>query len=306
MQRWFTIILSLNSIYLNKKYCCFSPYLIHLLQQSTLFVNSMTKLFFSGKVPSYLLPVSFFLMLLFDVSCPTSYAQTLPTGMVLIPGGEFTMGKDSPHDVNFKPAHTVKIDSFFMDQYEVTNAEYHKFCTTTNHQLPEFWGMKEFKSGPDYPNYPVVGVSSFDAAKYAEWVGKRLPTEAEWEYAARGSLVNKNFPNGDQIDSTQANYGKKYKGVIVIGKGKPNAYELYDMAGNVWEWTSDFYSETYGSDSVQSNPTGPKSGRFRVIRGGSWHSGAMCNQVYYRNGLSPSWVDFAVGFRCVKNIRPKN
>lgn len=237
------------------------------------------------------------------ISTELLFSQSIPSGMVLISGGEFMMGKNSTEDVNYKPAHLVKIDSFLMDQYEVTNAQYLKFCEATNHQLPEFWGMEEFKSGPEYPNVPVVGVSSFDAAKYAAWMGKRLPTEAEWEFAARGGLIDKSFPFGDKLDSTQANFGKKYKGVIEIGKGKPNGYGLYDIAGNVWEWVSDFYSENYYSESPVGNPRGPKSGRFRVIRGGSWHSGGMCNQVHYRNGLSPSWVDFAVGFRCVKDLK---
>lgn len=232
------------------------------------------------------------------------YSQTPPQGMVLIPAGKFSMGKDSPHEVNFKPSHLVKLDSFYMDQYEVSNADYLKFCNATNHPFPEFWGMKEFKSGPEFPNFPVVGVSSFDAAKYAQWAGKRLPTEAEWEYAARSGLADKNFPYGDQIDSTQANFGKKFKGLNEIGKSKPNSYGLFDMAGNAWEWVNDYYSETYYAQSPEENPKGPLSGRFRVIRGGSWHSGAMCVQVYFRNALSPSWVDFAVGFRCVKDIKP--
>ena len=167
--------------------------------------------------------------------------------------------------------------------------------------LPQFWGIKEFRSGLDFPDYPVVGVSYFDAEKYARWSGKRLPTEAEWEYAARGGLIGKNFPFGDLIDSAKVNYGRKNRGILKTGSFQPNGYGLFDIAGNVWEWTSDNYASDYYSVSPSENPKGPEKGRFKVIRGGSWHSGAMCVQTYYRNGLPPSWVDFAVGFRCVKD-----
>jgi iron(II)-dependent oxidoreductase len=223
--------------------------------------------------------------------------------MVLVPGGEFNMGKNSPGPSDWQPEHKVTIDSFFLDPCEVTNKQYYEFCIATKNGFPEFWGMKEFKSGMDFPDFPVVGVSFFDADKYAKWAGKRMPTEAEWEYAARGGLVDKNFPTGDQNDSTLVNFGKKYKGIIKVGSLRANNFGLFDMAGNVWEWTSDNYSGNYYNVSPALNPKGPERSRFKVIRGGSWHSGQMCVQNYYRNGLSPSWVDFAVGFRCAKNIR---
>ena len=224
-----------------------------------------------------------------------------PKEMVLIPKGAFNMGKNSAGPSDWQPAHKVLLDAFFLDRYEVTNQQYFDFCKATNHALPMFWGMKEFHCGIDFPEHPVVGVSNFDAEQYAKWVHKRLPTEAEWEYAARGGLADKNFPNGDQTDSTMANYGRKYHGSLKVGSFKPNGFGLYDMAGNVWEWTSDNYQGNYYTTAPSINPKGSERGRFKVIRGGSWHSGAMCIQNYYRNGLSPSWVDFAVGFRCARN-----
>jgi sulfatase modifying factor 1 len=221
--------------------------------------------------------------------------------MVLIPGGEFNMGKNSANPSDWAPEHKVSVDSFYLDQYEVTNKQYYEFCQAMNHPLPEFWGKKDFKSGLEFPDYPVVGVSFFDADKYAKWAGKRLPTEAEWEYAARGGLIDKNYPFGDQVDSTKANYGNRKRGIVKTGSYPPNNFNLYDMSGNVWEWVSDNYGSDYYKVSPSENPKGPDNSRFKVIRGGSFHSGGMCVQTYFRNGLSASWVDFAVGFRCAKS-----
>jgi formylglycine-generating enzyme len=231
------------------------------------------------------------------------YSQDTDQKMVLIPAGEFIMGKNSSNVTDWQPEHKVSVDAFYMDKCEVTNKQYFEFCTMTGNPLPEFWGSTQFMCSLDYPDHPIVGVSFIDAIKYARWVGKRLPTEAEWEYAARGGLSNCNYPWGNQIDSTVANYGKKYKTTLKVGSFKSNGFGLFDMGGNVWEWTMDNYGDDYYANSQSKNPKGPESGRFKVIRGGSWHSGAMCIQTYYRNGLSASWIDFAVGFRCVKDLK---
>ena len=235
--------------------------------------------------------------------CSILQSQEIPSDMVLIPSGEFTMGKNSNNPTDWQPEHKVYIDAFYMDKLEVTNQQYYDFCKASSHPLPEFWGQVQFKCSLEYPDHPVVFVSCYDAEKYAKWAGKRLPTEAEWEYACRGGLENKNFPWGDQADTTKANYAKKYKTTLKVGSFQPNGYGLFDMSGNVWEWTSDFYGHDYYSNSPDQNPRGPETGRFKVIRGGSWHSGPMCNQTFYRNGLSPSWIDFGVGFRCVKSVK---
>ena len=243
------------------------------------------------------------LFLLTFLICDSVFSQVIDPDMVLIPAGEFTMGKNSATTTDWQPEHKVTVDAFYMDKFEVTNKQYYEYCTQTGNPFPEFWGSPVFKCSLEYPDHPVVGVSSSDAMKYAQWAGKRLPTEAEWEYAARGGLTNYNYPWGNQIDSTLVNYGKKYKTTLKVGSFKPNGYGLFDMGGNVWEWTMDNYGSDYYANSPSQNPGGPNSGRFKVIRGGSWHSGAMCIQTYYRNGLSASWVDFAVGFRCVKNVK---
>ena len=211
------------------------------------------------------------------------------------------MGKEEQGDCS--PVHKVLVDSFYMDKCEVTNSQYAKFCEETGRHLPEFWGMKGFNSGVDFPNHPVVGISWIDARDYADWAGKRLPTEAEWEYAARGGLVGKNYPNGDQLDSTLANYSLAgVDATAPVGSYPANGYGLYDMVGNVCEWLSDYYAADYYQTSDRENPRGPEDGKFKVIRGASWHSGPGCNRVYYRSALQSNWVDFGVGFRCVKDV----
>ncbi|MFC2129187.1 formylglycine-generating enzyme family protein [Bacteroidota bacterium] len=233
-----------------------------------------------------------------------SFCQESEAGMALIPGGEFTMGKDSDAGYDFSPAHRVLVDSFYMDIHEVSNRQYQKFCEASGNPLPEFWNTANFRCGEAYPDHPVVGVSWVNANKYANWTGKRLPTEAEWEYAARGSLTNKEFPNGMRwpLERAQQDSGGWQNLIYPVGQHEPNGYGLYNMGGNVWEWVFDIYSETYYQDSPSSNPKGPEKGSNRVIRSGSWHSGAMCKKVYYRKGIPGSWCDYAVGFRCVKDI----
>lgn len=222
--------------------------------------------------------------------------------MVLVPGGQFLMGKEGFGD--HSPRHQVHIDPFFLDRYEVTSSSYHAFCEETGHRLPEFWGMDVYRSGPDYPDHPVVGVSWLDAKRYAEWRGARLPTEAEWEYAARGGLVDKNYSHGDDLDSTMyAPGGFTGKGgPSPVGSFPPNGYELHDMTRNVLEWVIDWYDPDYYAATAASNPTGPGYGKFRGVRGGGWHTGPYCSRVYIRTGLQSNWVDFNVGFRCAKYV----
>ena len=232
---------------------------------------------------------------------PTGKPDAILTNeLVLIPGGEFRMGLDSARD--HSPAHTVYIESFFMNKYEVTNAQYLEFCEATRHQLPEFWEMDGFRCGSSYPNHPVVGVSWNDALSYTRWCGKRLPTEAEWEYAARGGLESMAYPTGNTLRSSDGNYTLSGEGgPVAVGSYPPNGFGLYDMQGNVVEWVRDYYDPDYYSSSPSENPQGPRSGKFRVIRGGGWHSGRGCNKVFYRNALPPGWLDFNVGFRCAQD-----
>ncbi len=219
------------------------------------------------------------------------------TELVLVTGGEFMMGQEG--EANNSPVHKVRLNSFYIDKHEVTNAQYHSFCMQTERALPIFWGMEEFRCGPDFADHPVVGVSWAAAKAYAEWAGKRLPTEAEWEFAARGGLAGKKFPGGDEMDDTAANF--KSDGTVPVTSYQANGYGLYEVSGNVREWVADYYEEFYYSASPEDNPKGPESGTFRAVRGGGWKSGKMCCTVDARICLPTYWVDFAVGFRCAKD-----
>lgn len=190
--------------------------------------------------------------------------------MVLIPAGEFEMGSNDGED-DEKPVHTVYLDAFYMDKHEVTNEQYKKFMDATKYKAPRYWYLPNFCA----PNHPVVGISWDDANEYCRWAGKRLPTEAQWEKAARGGLGGRKYPWGDEITHNNANYwgtgGKdKWEHTSPVGSFAPNGHGLYDMAGNVWEWCADWYDGNYYVNSSKLNPMGPSSGSSRVLRGASW------------------------------------
>ena len=229
--------------------------------------------------------------------------KDLPEGMVLIPAGTFMMGTDDGQGIA-SPKHPVTLHAFYMDIHEVTNKEYQEYCVTTGNKFPEFWGMDLYKSGMKFPDHPLVGVSQFEATQYAQWAGKRLPSEAEWEYASRGGLEDISYPYGEKADHSMSRFNdpEAEKGPVKTGSYPPNGYGLNDMSGNVWEWVSDWFWEAYYSESPAENPSGPSTGTFRVFRGGGWHSGAGCTSVHRRNALPSHWVDIAGGFRCVKEM----
>ena len=174
--------------------------------------------------------------------------------MVLIPAGTFQMGS-TIGDSDEQPVHTVSLNAFYMDIYEVTNARYQRFVESTGYPQPPLSHNPRFNA----PDTPVVRMSWRDAVAYAAWANKRLPTEAEWEYAARGGLVGKRYPNGDIITYTDANLAgvggtDKWKWTAPVGSFPPNGYNLYDMAGNVWEWCFDEYNGEFYSLSTENNP----------------------------------------------------
>ena len=231
--------------------------------------------------------------------------------MVLIPAGEFQMGSSNGDD-DEKPIHTVYVDALYMDKYEVANAQYRKFIEATGHREPGRWNDFRFNQA----NQPVVGVSWHDAMAYAQWAGKHLPTEAEWEKAARGGLKGTMYPWGDSIDlihKSKANYGNIVGRTTLVGKYALNGYGLYDMTGNVWEWCLDKYDSNFYSKSPKRNPFSGGSiasviSNFtniitsRVLRGGSWVSPSNSMRVANREGSNPTYSYDGFGFRCV--MRP--
>lgn len=249
--------------------------------------------------------------------------------MVLIPAGEFEMGSISGES-DEKPAHTVYLDAFYIDKYEVTNEQYRKFVRATGYKEPtgyklmnEQWksGFKpwsEHNFGGD--KNPVVCVTWEDANAYCKWAGKRLPTEAEWEKSARGKLEGKiyvwgdNFPplkNAGNFDDENAvdkdvitGYNDGYAFTAPVGRFTPNGYGLFDMAGNVWEWVADWYSKDYYLNSPKSNPMGPNSGEYHILRGGAWdYSLGRLLRVSVR-ASSPSVSTWNLGFRCAMDAKP--
>ena len=237
--------------------------------------------------------------------------------MVLIAEGPFVMGSDMGK-LEEKPGHTVDLKAFFIDRYEVTNADFSKFLNDKGNNLEEgaYWisigrgGCKiekigrQFRPIAGYENHPVVMVTYFGAQAYARWIKKRLPTEAEWEKAARGGLVGKKYPWGDEIDTIYANYERRKMGTTPVGIYPPNRFGLYDMAGNVGEIVSDFYSSNYYKISPKTNPKGPETGEYRVVRGGNYLSHSEGLSVLKREKGPDSYISLPnVGFRLVKDVK---
>jgi formylglycine-generating enzyme required for sulfatase activity len=221
--------------------------------------------------------------------------------MAYIPVGKFWMGNEFG-DEHESPVHEVYLDAYWIDKYEVTTAQY-TLCVQSGecdqpHCLAAHYGNAE------YYDYPVVCVAWDDAKTYCEWVDGRLPTEAEWEKAARGGLLWQSYPwgNANPTCTLGAENGAHFSGcgdqTVEVGSFAPNGYGLYDMAGNVWEWVQDRYDSSYYANSPTENPQGPSSGWYRVYRGGSWGSYPIDLQVSNRSRWS---MDFAsnIGFRCV-------
>jgi formylglycine-generating enzyme required for sulfatase activity len=226
--------------------------------------------------------------------------------MVLVPAGPFTMGsEDSGKDE--KPLHRVHLEAFYMDQYEVTTKQFARFLEKSGRKPPDKWTSVRL---PQLGDRPVVGVDWYDADAYCRWAGRRLPTEAEWEKAARGSEMRA-FPWGEERpNASLANFDKScilcnvYEEVLKpVGgyeKGK-SPYGIYDMAGNVQEWTADWYDEWYYKSSPNRNPTGPSQGLSKVVRGGSWLSRRMLLRSALRNWESPTNRLAHTGFRCAQD-----
>ncbi len=247
--------------------------------------------------------------------------------MELVPAGEFKMGGSDDEALNDElPVHHVYLDAFYIDKYPVTNAQFKEFVDANPHwkKPRRFTFFRTFDYHDEYYlhhwnkvsypkgkyNHPVVNVSWYAAMAYAQWIGKRLPTEAEWEKAARGGSQDQKYPWGDVIDGSKANYGKRQQQTTPVGRYPANGYGLYDMVGNVWEWCLDEWDESYYTFSPKDNPVCGESieqivrnytnsGAFQVLRGGSWYNSVKNVRTAKRSGALPTYANSDIGFRCV-------
>jgi formylglycine-generating enzyme required for sulfatase activity/serine/threonine protein kinase len=245
---------------------------------------------------------------------PLTPTPSAPLDMVHVPAGEFIMGSDEG-DRNEQPVHTVYLDAFYIDKYEVTNAQFAQFLNEQGNQeeggvtwldigdedcrITQSGGQYQPKSG--YSDHPIIEVSWYGTKAYCQWVGKRLPTEAEWEKAARGT-DERTYPWVGGIDCDHAQYWGCGGRTVPVGS-KPKGVSPYgalDMVGNVWEWVADWYDSGYYAASPENNPKGPASGDYRVIRGGSWLDLEVNVRAALRRGDSPDSTLSSVGFRCAR------
>lgn len=278
---------------------------------------------------------------------PSIITDAFGISMVLIPAGEFEMGMgmspalsicrkyserfddnecvQSQYD-NMGPSHIVSLDAYFIDQYEVTNAAYRECVKDGVCDSPEgeqyfsklSYNSDEYYGNSKYDEHPVIYIDWEDANTYCEWRQGRLPTEAEWEKAARG-MDGRAYPWGNEFDNLNVNFcdvnclyerwadkehSDGYQDIAPVGSypGGASPYGVYDMAGNVSEWINDWYGDDYYSSSSAENPPGPSSGEYRVYRGGNWSSSADFVLTTSRSGLTPDVASTFTGFRCVVDV----
>lgn len=224
--------------------------------------------------------------------------------MVFIPAGNFIMGVDKEDGkigleigVDSLPSHKVYVDGFYMDKYEVTNKQYRVFVLDTGHRIPSMWVTPFYFVGGD--DYPVIDISWDDADAFCRWAGKRLPTEAEWEKAARGT-DGRHYPWGNEFDNKKCNILKGEEGSIMPVGSFPlgvSPYGLHDMCGNVMEWTSSWY-KPYPGSKLKREAFGE---RYKVLRGGAWSSPHPMERVTDRHSVDPKWDHPPHGVRCAKS-----
>lgn len=256
--------------------------------------------------------------------------------IVAISSGTFSMGDSTGPDEQ-QPRHDVFLTEYGIAPFAVTNGEYKIFCDMTRRSYPPEGNTNEPPQGYflNNPSSPVVGISWFDAVRYCNWLSKEkkftacydttswtfdpakngyhLPTEAQWERAARGNLAKKLYPWGDDPPGNRCNY-RDYdgnltsimpnflneRGTLPVGQFTQNGLGLYDMAGNVWEWCNDWYRDNYYSQSPAQNPLGPTSGDGRVVRGGAWNKSAFYIRCATREGRTPATKNYETGFRIAR------
>ena len=242
-------------------------------------------------------------------------------GMVRIPAGPFLMGCASGAPFEH-PVHEVHLSEFWLDRAVVNNAQFAQFVKssgyrTTAEEAGTAWGFRDGRFGdiedlcwrefatPNRMDHPVVLVSWFDAAAYAAWAGKRLPTEAEWEKASRGFRVNADYPWGDDPprndDATWGAQPAELPPTVPVGQGDPNDYGLHDLVGHVWQWCADWFGPDYYIQSPLHDPRGPDAGTTRIRRGGAWNVIQPFRlRCANRGAMDPAAAAPNVGFRCAR------
>ncbi|MGH9659176.1 MAG: formylglycine-generating enzyme family protein [Bryobacteraceae bacterium] len=243
------------------------------------------------------------------LALPLAAAQP---GMTFIPGGEYPRGRTHalPDDDlkwwpvlmrDDRPVKKIRVDPFYLDTHEVTNQQYAAFVAATKHRTPYHWPQGKLPEGKE--KLPVVNVSWDDAVAYAKWSGKRLPTEAEWERACRGLAEGATYPWGEDKPSRQLARYNAIDGPAEVGKCQANYFGLFDIAGNAWEWVSDWYDIDYYAQAPVSNPRGPAAGKYRILRGGSWADVEKYLTCAYRSWARPAERSPNIGFRCAKGLK---
>ncbi len=244
------------------------------------------------------------------MSLPMYYADSRigksPNAMILIPAGKFSMGSDTRLS-DEGPKHTVTLKAFWIDKYEVTNLQYKQFIDATSRHSPKHFENRTFPNGK--VDHPVTYVSWYDAKDYCELAGKRLPNDAEWEKAARGK-DGRIFPWGDEFDESRANTPVRWASLDNKGDTTPvgafksgvSPYGLYDMSGNVWEWTNSWYHQ-YPGNKRSSENYGEK---YKTLKGGSWwdcsyYQCGISAPVFNRSFFDPQTKNSSFGFRCAKD-----
>jgi formylglycine-generating enzyme len=219
--------------------------------------------------------------------------------LVPIPAGWFLMGSEAGQD-NERPVHRVWVDAFYLAECQVTRRQYAEFLQATGTQPPAFWNDPNFS----HPDQPVVAVSWFEAVQYCDWlsgiagVNYRLPSEAEWERAARGGEESKSFPWGDDPPQSLPNYTQRWiNAPEPVAQYSPNAFGIFDICENVHEWCSDWYQADYYAISPEGNPRGPQGGERRASRGGSWRHHVKVTRCAARSSLPPQFQYADYGFR---------
>ncbi len=256
------------------------------------------------------------LSLLFLLLSIVLWAQP-DTSFVFVKGGTFRMGSNDGQQ-DERPQHRVRVSDFYVSRTEITNAQFVKFLNAKgnqrqgntswidlsgkwrNYRCPIYQKDGRFYVRPGYENYPVVFVSWWGAEAYAEWVGGRLPTEAEWEYLAHKADTLARGENLFKIALLRENSGYKPNPVATL---EPTPPGIYDLFGNMYEWCYDWYDDNYYRRSPKRNPLGPENGQMKVIRGGSWETSASSVRITNRAALGPDNNNITVGFRVVIPIK---